>query len=203
VGPGQDPRNFDSVITVTGVVPIDRRDGLVAPTDGDEGKNYQAQLDVTDRLNGSLTVVNKAYFEDYTQLQLEYAQRYYNDIAESYNFEDRMELRGDFDRNQFITGLAFRFIHVLAYSDYYNEYLNATDITSNPANFPITQLFGVVPVPGHPTQFATPGRCTTTPITPTRCRGPRTRARTRSACSRWRREAYYLDDGAKIGRSWQ
>ncbi|MGA2017260.1 MAG: TonB-dependent receptor plug domain-containing protein [Opitutaceae bacterium] len=157
VGPGQDPRNFDSVITVTGVVPIDRRDGLVAPTDGDEGKNYQAQLDVTDRLNGSLTVVNKAYFEDYTQLQLEYAQRYYNDIAESYNFEDRMELRGDFDRNQFITGLAFRFIHVLAYSDYYNEYLNATDITSNPANFPITQLFGVVPVPGHPTQFATPG----------------------------------------------
>lgn len=157
VGPGQDPRNFDSVITVTGVVPIDRRDGLVAPTDGDEGKNYQAQLDVTDRLNGSLTVVNKAYFEDYTQLQLEYAQRYYNDIAESYNFEDRMELRGDFDKNQFITGLAFRFIHVLAYSDYYNEYLNATDITSNPANFPITQLFGVVPVPGHPTQFATPG----------------------------------------------
>lgn len=158
VGPGQDPRNFDSVITVTGIVPIDRRDGLVAPTDGDEGKNYQAQLDVTDRLNGNITLDNKSYFEDYTQLQLEYAQRYYNDIAESYNFEDRFEVHGDFDNNQFITGLAFRFIHVLAYSDFYNEYLNATDITSNPADFPITQLFGVVPVPGTGgTQFATPG----------------------------------------------
>jgi outer membrane receptor for monomeric catechols len=157
-GPGQDPRNFLSVVTVTGVVPIDRRDGLVAPTDGDEGKNYQAQLDVTDRLNGNLTLVNKAYFEDYTQLQLEYAQRYYNDIKESYNFEDRMELRGDFDKNQFITGLSVRYIHVLAYSDFFNEYLNATDITSNPANFPITELFGVVPVPGTGgTQFATPG----------------------------------------------
>jgi outer membrane receptor for monomeric catechols len=157
-GPGQDPRNFLSVITVTGVVDIDRRDGLVAPTDGDEGKNYQAQLDVTDRLNGSLTLVNKAYFEDYTQLQIEYAQRYYNDIDESYNFEDRMELRGDYGQNQFITGLAFRFIHVLAYSDFFNEYVNATDITSNPANFPITELFGVLPVPGTGgTQFATPG----------------------------------------------
>jgi catecholate siderophore receptor len=158
VGPDQDPRNFDSVITVTGVVPIDRSFGLVAPTDGDEGKNYQAQLDVTDTLNGDFTLVNKAYFEDYKQLQLEYAQRYYNDIAESYNFEDRLELHGDLGSNQLITGLAFRVIHVLAYSDYYNEYLNATDITSNPNDFPITQLFGVVPVPGTGgTQFATPG----------------------------------------------
>jgi hypothetical protein len=166
VGPGQDPRNFDSVITVTGIVPIDRRDGLVAPTDGDEGKNYQAQLDVTDTLNGTLTLVNKAYFEDYTQLQIEYAQRYYNDIAESYNFEDRIELRGDLGSNQFITGLAFRYIHVLAYSDYFNEYLNATDITSNPADFPITQLFGVLPVPGSPTQFATPGASYASPDYP-------------------------------------
>jgi hypothetical protein len=167
VGPGQDPRNFDSVITVTGIVPIDRRDGLVAPTDGDEGKNYQAQLDVTDRLSSNITLDNKSYFEDYTQLQLEYAQRYYNDIAESYNFEDRFEVHGDFTNNQFITGFAFRFIHVLAYSDFYNEYLNTTDITSNPADFPITQLFGVVPVPGTGgTQFATPGALYSNPNYP-------------------------------------
>ena len=79
---------------MTGVVPIDRRDSWSLPTDGDEGNNYQAQLDVTDLLNGNLTLANKAYFEDYPQLQLEYAQRYYNDIDESYNFEDRFELRG-------------------------------------------------------------------------------------------------------------
>ena len=154
---GSDPRGFDSVINVTGVVPINRSWQLVAPNDHDEGTNYQAQLDVTDLITDNLTIANKAYFEDYSQLQLEYAQRYYNNIAESYNFEDRFELRGKWSNNQFITGVAYRFMHVLAYGDYWNEYLNATDITTNPASFPITQLFGVLPVPGSPNQFATPG----------------------------------------------
>jgi outer membrane receptor protein involved in Fe transport len=158
VGPGDDPRNFLSVVNVTGAVPINRSYQLVAPDDHDEGTNYQAQLDITDLVTDHLTVANKAYFEDYSQLQLEYAQRYYNNIKESYNFEDRFELRGKWDNNQFITGAAYRFMHVLAYGDFFNEYLNATDITTNPANFPITtNLFGVVPVPGTSNQFATPG----------------------------------------------
>ena len=158
-GPGQDPRNFLSVIDVTGVVPINRSWQLVAPDDHDEGTNYQAQLDITDVLNDHFTIANKSYFEDYSQLQLEYAQRYYNNIKESYNFEDRFELRGKFADNQLITGISYRFMHVLAYGDFFNEYLNATDITTNPANFPITQpnLFGVVLVPGTANQFATPG----------------------------------------------
>jgi outer membrane receptor protein involved in Fe transport len=157
VGPGQDPRNFGSVIDVTGVVPINRSWQLVAPDDHDEGTNYQAQLDITAVLSDNLTIANKAYFEDYSQLQLEYAQRYYNNIKESYNFEDRFEVHGTSANNQFITGVAYRFIHTLTYGDYYNEYLNATDITSNPANFPITELFGVVLVPHTTNQYAAPG----------------------------------------------
>jgi outer membrane receptor protein involved in Fe transport len=157
-GPGQDPRNFLSVINVTGAVPINRSWQLVAPDDHDQGTNFQAQLDVTDVLTDSLTVANKTYFEDYSQLQLEYAQRYYNNIKESYNFEDRFELRGNWDSNQLITGMAYRFMHVLSFGDFFNEYLNATDITGDPNGFPITtNLFGVLPVPGHPNQFATPG----------------------------------------------
>ncbi|MDB6087262.1 MAG: TonB-dependent receptor [Gammaproteobacteria bacterium] len=157
-GSGQDPRGFLSVVDVTAVVPINRSYQLVAPDDHDKGSNFQAQLDITDVLSDTLTLANKAYFEDYSQLQLEYAQRYYNNIRESYNFEDRLELRGNFAGNQFITGLAYRFMHVLAYGDFFNEYLNATDITGNPAAFPITtNLFGVLPVPGSPSQFATPG----------------------------------------------
>jgi len=154
---GTDPRGFDSVIDVTGEVELNRRDQLVAPSDHDQGTNFQAQLDMTQILNSAWTLVNKSYFEDYAQLQLEYAQRYYNDIAESYNFEDRLELQGKFANNQVITGAAYRFVHVLAYGDFFNEYLNATDLTTNPATYPITQLFGVLPVPGSPTQFATPG----------------------------------------------
>jgi hypothetical protein len=165
-GPGQDPRNFLSVIDVTGVVPINRSYQLVAPDDHDKGTNFQAQLDVTDVLSDTLTVANKAYFEDYSQLQLEYAQRYYNNIKESYNFQDRLELHGTWTHNQLITGVAYRFMHVLAYGDFYNEYLNATDITTNPANFPITELFGVLPVPGSPTQFAAPGASYADPLHP-------------------------------------
>jgi hypothetical protein len=94
VGPGQDPRNFLSVITVTGVVPINRRFQLVSPGDRNKGTNFQAQLDATYLLSDSLTLVNKGYFEDYSQLQLEDSERYYNNIKESYNFEDRFELQG-------------------------------------------------------------------------------------------------------------
>jgi catecholate siderophore receptor len=159
VGPGQDPRNFLSVINVTGVVPINRSYQLVSPEDRDKGNNFQTQLDATYHLSDTLSLVNKSYFEDYSQLQLEDSQRYNNDIQDSYNFEDRIEFQGKFSNNQFITGVAYRFIHVLAYQDFYNEYLNATDITGNPANFPITtNLFGVLATPGSPpNEYFTPG----------------------------------------------
>jgi catecholate siderophore receptor len=154
-----DPRNFLSVINVTGMTQINRSYQLVAPDDHDQGSNFQAQLDVNYNVNEWFSMTNKGYFEDYSQQQLEYAQRYFNDIKDSYNFEDRFEMHAKFDKNQAIAGVAYRFIHVLAYGDFYNEYLNATDITTNPANFPIVQpnLYGVVQVPGNATYFATPG----------------------------------------------
>ena len=189
--PGQDPRGFLSVITPTGTTTINRRDGLFSPQDGDYGKNIQGQLDVTFTPNENFSILNKAYFEDYQQDQVEISQRYYNDIDESYNFEDRLEFHLNFDtplgkkevaktdaknfkdgkevdadtpvplltlKSEINTGLSFRVIHVLAFQDFFNEYINATDITTNPDKFPITtNLFGVLPVPGDPREFATPG----------------------------------------------
>ncbi len=195
-----DPRGFLAVVTPTGTTNIDHHIGLVAPTDGDYGKNYQAQLDVSYQFNDRLTLVNKSYFEFYQQQQLEFAQRYYNNIDESYNFENRTELHASFDlpiggakgsgiaskdskdtkdaksapgtaptlvlKNDINTGFAFRWIHTLAFADFYNEYLNATDITGDPAKFPITSLFGVLPVPGDPSQSATPGGTYKSPLFP-------------------------------------
>ena len=154
-----DPRNFLSVIDVTGTTQINRSYQLVAPGDHDQGSNFQAQLDVNYNINSAISLVNKGYFEDYSQQQFEYAQRYFNDIKESYNFEDRFELHANFGGNEAIAGLAYRYMHVLAYGDFYNEYLNATDITTNPVNFPIVQpnLYGVLQVPGNATYWATPG----------------------------------------------
>jgi len=168
-----DPRGFRSKINVTGVTKIDRSYQLVAPTDYDIGSNFQVQLDVSHNLSDTLTIANKTYYEDYTQLQLEYAQRYFNDIRQSANFEDRFELKGTYDKNQFITGVAYKQIHVLAFGDFFNEYLNATDITGNPAAFPITtNLFGVVAVPGRPSgTFATPGAKYASPLFPNTMKG--------------------------------
>ena len=189
-----DSRGFLGVITPTGVTTINRRDGLFSPQDGDYGKNIQGQLDTTFTPNEYFSILNKAYFEDYQQDQVEISQRYYNDIDESYNFEDRLEFHLNFDtplgtkgvaktegkdakggddksvvpkdaqiplltlKSEINTGFSFRYIHVLAFQDFFNEYLNATDITTNPATFPITtNLFGVLPVPGDSHEFATPG----------------------------------------------
>ncbi len=59
-------------------------------------------------------------------------------------------------RNSIITGVAFKYAEVTSYEDFFNEYLNGTDLTENPAHYPITNLFGVVPMPGLPGLYGTP-----------------------------------------------
>ena len=189
-----DPRGFRSKINVTGITRIDRSYQLVAPTDYDVGGNFQVQLDVTHNLNDTFSISNKLYYEDYTQLQLEYAQRYFNDIRQSNNFEERFELRGAFDKHQVVTGVAYRQIHVLAFGDFFNEYLNATDITTDPAAFPITtNLFGVVAVPGRPAgTFATPGAKYASPLFPNTMKG--TQDQTSHAIGVFAQDLFQLTD---------
>ena len=98
------------MVNVTGTAQINRSYQLVAPGDHDQGSNFQAQLDVNYNINDSISLVNKGYFEDYSQQQLEYAQRYFNDIKDSYNFEDRLELHANFGKNQAIAGIAYPFL---------------------------------------------------------------------------------------------
>jgi hypothetical protein len=52
------------------------------------------------------------------------------------------------------------------YGDFYNEYLNATDLTGDATKFPIYSLFGVVEVPGYPNEFAVPGATYGDPLHP-------------------------------------
>jgi len=58
-------------------------------------------------------------------------------------------------KNSIVTGFAFKYVNITAYQDFFNEYLNGTDLTEDPRLYPITKLFGVVPVPGT-NQFGTP-----------------------------------------------
>lgn len=160
VGPNAtDPRGFLSVVDVTGVVPINRRFQLVGTDDFSQGTDLVAQFVASYKLDDKLTLVSRTSYEDYTQLKSENAQRYYIYIPRSKNFQTRLELIGDVGPHKLIGGLSYRSISLLSYSDFYNEYLNATDITTDPSTYSITNdLFGVIQVPGRPIgEAATPG----------------------------------------------
>ncbi|PZU10218.1 TonB-dependent siderophore receptor [Sphingomonas sp.] len=152
-----DRRGFRSVINVTGVTKIDRSFQLVGPDDYAKGSDLVAQLHVNYQLSDQLTIANHMAYEDYTQIQEEYAQRFYNYIPKSHNFQNRLELSGEFGKQKIVIGAAYRAYESLSYADFFNEYLNATDITTDPATYQINNLAGVVAVPGRTNEFATPG----------------------------------------------
>lgn len=166
-GTASDPRNFGAVINVTGVVPINRRYQLVAPDDYAQGSDLAAQFVVAYEINDGLTLTNRTSFESYKQRKVENAQRYYNYIPKSHNFQNRLELAADIGKHKLIGGVSYLRYSVKSYSDFFNEYLNATDITTDPATYPITNVFGVVQVPGRPAgEFAAPGASYGSPLYP-------------------------------------
>lgn len=173
---------FLGVIHPTGLVPLDPSTGLVAPSDSDYGKDYNGQLELNYVINDSVSLVNRTYYEYYWQRDREDAERW-NNYIDSNVVQDRLELHIDYDlpfgwfaagepsvdgkeaplekepgvtRNSIVTGVAFKYAEVTSYEDFFNEYLNGTDLTENPALYPITNLFGVVPMPGFPGLYGTP-----------------------------------------------
>lgn len=169
-----DPRNFRSVINVTGVVPINRRYQLVAPDDYAQGSDLVAQFVAAYELGDGLMLTNRTSFESYKQRKVENAQRYYNYIPKSHNFQNRLELAAELGNHKLIGGVSYLRYSVKSYTDFFNEYLNATDITTDPANFPITSVFGVVHVPGRPAdEFAAPGAAYGSPLYPYSIAGTR------------------------------
>ena len=154
-------RGIFNVVPVSGVVPLARSITLVAPGDHDQGTNYQAQFDTYLTFDPDHWIVNRSYFEYYTLQQRQLAQRYYNNVDYSDTFFDRLEYHlkkktGALE-HELIAGVSFRYMRARGYGDFFNEYLNATDLTGDPTKFPITSLFGVVPVPGYAGDFAVPG----------------------------------------------
>lgn len=173
-GTPSDPRNFGAVINVTGVVPINRRFQLVAPDDYAQGSDLVAQFVGTYQLGDGLTLINRTSYESYKQRKVENAQRYYNYIPKSHNFQSRLELVADLGKHKLIGGVSYLRYSVKSYSDFFNEYLNATDITADPATYPITSVFGVVQVPGRPAgEFAAPGAAYGSPLYPFAIAGTR------------------------------
>jgi len=163
-------RGIFNVVPVSAVVPFDRSITLVAPGDHDEGINYQAQFDTYVKLGADSWIINRDYFEYYTLQQRQFAQRYYNNVDYSYTFFDRLEYhrrkKAPTLEHEFTAGLSFRYMKARGYGDFFNEYLNATDLTGDATKWPITSLFGVMPVPGYPGDFAVNGGAYADPLHP-------------------------------------
>jgi hypothetical protein len=126
---------FGGLINSPGTVKINPEDTEVGPKDSDYGKDYNAGLTETFRESDKFSFVNHSYFEYLYLRNSELAQLYTN-LQYSRIFQDRAEFHIDFDspkfaKSEIITGVAFKTVDVTGYADYFNESLNATDLTTN------------------------------------------------------------------------
>ncbi len=164
---------FLTLVNLTNEVPLNTRETIdEAPQTSSRALKYNAQLIQTYDINSNLTVENNTFF-DYQDSDNQ-EQYYYADNSNgSWTFENRTELKGQFEfglggldvTNQWVTGLSYRFAHTSYISNYSAETPGAYDITANPAlfvtnaayqeyyadAFPYTSVFGR-------TQLGTPGR---------------------------------------------
>lgn len=159
---------FGNTFTPAGTVVIDGSQVLVAPGDGAWARSWNAQLTGSLAL-GTRQVVSRTYFES-VESEKQSAYRFYSYLPESYTFEQRVEV---FERRDWgglghdlAWGAALRGESRKSFVDFFNEAINAFDLTRDPDTFrlPASQMSFVVPVPGRPGQFALRGGRYGTPL---------------------------------------
>ena len=181
--------SLDGVITSPGTTTLSKQATLVSPNDSDFGKDLNCELKETYVANDNLSFVNHTYYEYFELRNTEYGQLYVN-AQDSNIVQDRFETHINFDipiddpkqmsptdpkdmkslvttsdpltfKNQIVTGVAGKYVNAIGYGDFFNEYLNATDLTTG--TFPTvanqtngTNFYALGQVPGK-NFFATPG----------------------------------------------
>jgi outer membrane receptor protein involved in Fe transport len=153
---------FGNTFTPTGVTRIDGSQVLIAP--GDEGwaRTQTVQLIGTFDRGGDRTITSRTLLENVSGEK--YAgYTFYSYFPRSRTFEQRVEVAesrtlGGFD-HELLWGAAVRGEERVSYVDFFNEAMNPFDLTLDPATyvFPVSQLFGVRPMPGRPGRFAISG----------------------------------------------
>ena len=152
---------FGNTFTPTGTVRLDGSQVLVAPEDAATARIFTVQLIGNLVTQDSLRAVSRTYFE-HGRAEKHSAYAFYSGVPRSRTLEQRWELDGVFRRgavqHEWLAGVALRGEERLSYVDFFNEAMNAFDLTLDPATFrlPADQFFAVQPVPGRP-YFAIPG----------------------------------------------
>jgi hypothetical protein len=150
---------FGGVITGTTGTRLSDSTTLISPNDSDYGKDINAELKETYTANDNLSFVNHTYYEYFELRNSEFAQLYVNS-QQSNIVQDRFEAHINFDvpiggssssgdpktmkdskamaqidppvdlKNEIVTGVAAKYVNALGYGDFFNEYLNQTDLSA-------------------------------------------------------------------------
>lgn len=157
---------FPAFVAATGLQRLSPSSTLIAPSDSDYAKDYNAQMTTTYDPGDGFSIVNRTYYE-YEYLRNTELAQYYSNLITSNNVQDRLEFHIDFDtpidtsspgdpkdaksmaqigdplsfKHEIITGLAFKYIGLTDYQGFLNEFLNATDLTTN--TYPLVSSSGV------------------------------------------------------------
>ena len=153
---------FSNTFTPTGTVTIDGSQVLVAPGDGAWARGWNAQLTGSLPAGAGRQLVSRTYFECVAS-EKHSAYRFYSYVPRSYTLEQRFEVseRRNWGRvkHALAWGAALRGETRTSFVDFFNEAMNAFDLTLEPdtLRLPANRMSFVVPVPGRPGQFALRG----------------------------------------------
>ncbi len=159
---GGSGRYIGNTFTPTGTTIIDGSQVLLSPGDKASTRIYTAQLIGSHETAGGTRIVSRSYFEN-GRAEKHSAYAFYSGVPRSRTLEQRLEISREWKvgkvRHDLLGGVSLRWEERLSYVDFFNEALNAFDLTLDPSTFrlPANQFFAVVPVPGRPDYFAIPG----------------------------------------------
>lgn len=159
---GGNGRYIGNTFTPTGTVILDGSQVLVSPGDEATTRIYTAQLIGSHETASGTRMVSRSYFEN-GRAEKHSAYAFYSGVPRNRTLEQRLEISREWQvgkvRHDVLGGISLRWEERLSYVDFFNEALNAFDLTRDPSTFrlPANQFFAVVPVPGRPDFFAIPG----------------------------------------------
>ena len=145
---------FGNTFEPTGTVRIDGSQVLLASGDGGWARTGKVQLTGTLDGVGDRTIVSRTFFERVTG-EKSAAYAFYSYLPRSLTFEQRVEVAEVREwgghEHRLLWGAAVRGEERLSFVDFFNEAMNAFDLTLDPATYrlPAAQFFGVRPVPGR------------------------------------------------------
>jgi len=157
-GTSADTTPYPGPIPATGEVKLPWEATLFSKGDFSNANVFRAQLALTHVFSPALTLVNRTLFEYVNRRR--YQEFEYAEWVTQHTFENRTELHFDWSAAALpqtaVAGVTVRYAHVLAFENYFNEYIYNFDVTdpsrvfSEAGQFPNSYYPGLPGPDGYP-----------------------------------------------------